>query len=471
MDTSQSEQKTGLMGWIDRRFPVTSMMREHLTEYYAPKNFNFWYFFGSLLILVLVLQILTGIFLTMHYQPNEKMAFWSINQGIMNDVTAGWFIRYMHVLGASAFFLMIYFHIFRGLLYGSYKRPRELLWIVGMLLYVALCAEAFFGYLLPWGQMSYWGSNVVISLFGAIPVIGGAIAHWIRGDFVVGDPTLDRFFALHVIAVPLVLIILVFVHILALHQVGSNNPDGIEIKDHKNADGVPLDGIPFHPYYTVKDIFGVSIFLAIYMAFIFFKPSGWGIVLDKLNYVPSNVLKTPPDIHPLWYLTPYYAMLRAWPNKLIGVLNLVCAYGVMFLVPWLDRNPVKSVRFRGLFARVNILVLAFSFLALGYLGDQKAETFYVLLGFRFTELFFSTFWVMIYLNRVRSHLATLAWWVVMTGFFVAVDAWMVSVGAHSWGTLVHTLWIPLGYITIIFLGARIKPSLVANKPVPERVQV
>ncbi|AOU98346.1 cytochrome B [Acidihalobacter yilgarnensis] len=470
MDTSQSEQKPGIMGWIDRRFPVTSMMREHLTEYYAPKNFNFWYFFGSLLILVLVLQIVTGIFLTMHYQPNAKLAFWSINQGIMNDVEGGWFIRYMHVLGASSFFVLVYFHMFRGLIYGSYKQPRELLWIIGVLLYVALCAESFFGYLLPWGQMSFWGSNVVISLFGAIPVVGQTIAQWIRGDFVVGSPTLDRFFALHVIAVPLVLVILVFVHILALHQVGSNNPDGVEIKNYKNADGVPIDGIPFHPYYTVKDIFGVSVFLAIYLAFIFFKPSGWGIVLDKLNYVPANALKTPPDIHPLWFLTPYYAMLRAWPSKIIGVLNLVAAYMLMFLIPWLDRNPVKSVRYRGVFVRINILVLSFSFIVLGYLGIQKAEAIYVLLGYRFTEIFFTTFWLMIYLNRVRSHLATLIWWVVMTAFFVAIDAWMVSVKAHSWGVLLESLWMPVGYVTLIFAGARWKPSLVADKLVPERVQ-
>ncbi|OBS11013.1 cytochrome b [Acidihalobacter prosperus] len=470
MDTSQTEQKPGIMGWIDRRFPFSSMMREHLTEYYAPKNFNFWYFFGSLLILVLVIQIITGIFLTMHYQPNAKLAFWSINQGIMNDVEGGWFIRYMHVLGASSFFVLVYFHMFRGMMYGSYKKPRELLWLVGMLLYVALSAEAFFGYLLPWGQMSFWGSNVVISLFGAIPVIGQSIAQWIRGDFVVGSPTLDRFFALHVIAVPLVLVILVFVHILALHQVGSNNPDGIEIKEHKNADGIPLDGIPFHPYYTVKDILGVAVFLAIYMGLIFFKPSGWGIVLDKLNYVPANALKTPPDIHPLWFLTPYYAILRAWPSKLLGVASLAAVYILMFLIPWLDRNPVKSARFRGVFVRINILVLSFSFILLGYLGLQPATNTYVLLGYRFTEIFFSTFWLMVYMNRVRSHMATLIWWIVMTGLFVVIDAWMVSVRAHSWGQLLESLWLPIGYVTIILGGAWFKPSLVADKPVPERVQ-
>lgn len=294
----------GLIGWIDARFPLTQLWRSQVSEYYAPKNFNFWYFFGSLALLVLVNQIVTGIFLAMSYQPNVHLAFASV-QYIMRDVHWGWLIRYMHTTGASLFFVVVYLHMFRGIMYGSYKKPRELLWLLGMLIYVSLMAEAFMGYLLPWGQMSYWGAEVITSLFGAIPWVGSSLEIWIRGDFGVTQATLNRFFALHVVAIPLLLVILVAMHLIALHQVGSNNPDGIEIHDHLDPKtGKPLDGIPFHPYYTVKDLFGVGVFLIIAALIIFYAPSVGGLFIDPNNYQPANFMQTPPDIHPLWFFTP-----------------------------------------------------------------------------------------------------------------------------------------------------------------------
>ena len=360
---------TGFMGWIDARFPLTKMWKEHLAEYYAPKNLNFWYFFGSLALLVLVIQILTGIWLTMNYKPDATKAFASVEY-IMRDVDWGWLIRYMHSTGASAFFIVVYLHMFRGLLYGSYRKPRELLWIFGMFIYLCLMAEAFFGYLLPWGQMSYWGAQVIVSLFGAIPVIGDDLALWIRGDYVISDVTLNRFFAFHVIAVPLVLIVLVAAHILALHEVGSNNPDGIEIKKVKDANGIPKDGIPFHPYYTVKDIVGVVVFLMFFSIVIFFIPDGGGFFLEHPNFEPADPLKTPEHIAPVWYFTPYYAMLRAVPDKFGGVIVMGGAVLILFFLPWLDRSPVKSIRYRGVLYKSAIALLVISFVVLGYLGTQ-----------------------------------------------------------------------------------------------------
>ena len=366
-----------LMEWIDERFPATKVWEEHVSKYYTPKNFNFWYYFGSLLLLVMVLQIVTGIILTMHYKPDSNLAFASVEY-IMRDVPGGWFIRYLHSVGASMLFLAVYLHMFRAMLYGSYKGPRELIWILGMIVYIALMAEAFFGYLLPWGNMSYWGAQVIISLFGAIPVVGEGLAEWIRGDFVISDATLNRFFAFHVILLPLLLALLVYLHIVALHKTGSNNPDGVEIKNQKDDKGVPLDGIPFHPYYTVKDIFGAAVFMAIFLAIVFFAPELSGWFLEKDNFEPANILQTPPDIVPLWYLTPYYSILRAvtfeWlPGgaKLWGVMAMGLAIVLFFFLPWLDRSKVKSIRYRGWMYKTMLALFAVSFVTLGYLGTKN----------------------------------------------------------------------------------------------------
>ncbi len=408
-----------LLTWIDDRFPLTKVWNEHLAQYYAPKNFNFWYYFGSLALLVLVNQIVTGIFLTMNYKPDSALAFASV-QYIMYDVRWGWLIRYMHSVGASMFFIVVYLHMFRGLIYGSHRKPRELIWIFGVIIFIALMAEAFMGYLLPWGNMSYWGAQVIISLFTAIPVIGNGLAQWVRGDFVVSDATLNRFFAFHVVAVPLILIVLVFVHLVALHKVGSNNPDGIEIKKKKDAKGIPLDGIPFHPYYTVKDIVGVTVFLMVFAAIIFFAPEFGGWFLEHDNFVPANILATPLDIVPLWYFTPFYSMLRActtdfthgalWIStvlvallaifttrsfkskviavavaavlvlgmftldaKLWGVIIMGSSLVVMFFLPWLDRSPVKSIRYRGALFKLPLAVFVVSFILLGYLGTKSPD--------------------------------------------------------------------------------------------------
>ncbi|HBR99275.1 MAG TPA: cytochrome b [Gammaproteobacteria bacterium] len=358
------------MAWIDDRFPATKMWEEHLSKYYAPKNFNFWYYFGSLALLVLVIQIVTGIFLTMNYKPDGDLAFRSVEY-IMRDVNWGWLIRYMHSTGASAFFVVVYLHMFRGLMYGSYKKPRELVWIFGMLIYLALMAEAFMGYLLPWGQMSYWGAQVIISLFGAIPFgIGDSITLWLKGDYIISDATLNRFFALHVIAVPLILVFLVIAHIIALHEVGSNNPDGVDIKKLKNEEGIPLDGIPFHPYYTVKDIVGVGVFLIVFFAVVFFAPEMGGYFLEHANFEPADPLKTPEHIAPVWYFTPFYAILRAVPDKLGGVIAMGAAIVVLFFLPWIDRNGVRSIRYRSLPYKINLTLFAVSFVVLGYFGMQ-----------------------------------------------------------------------------------------------------
>ena len=370
-----------VLNWIDERFPLTSSIKGHLTEYYAPKNFNFWYFFGSLALMVLVIQIVTGIFLVMHYKPDASLnasgipvAFASVEY-IMREVPGGWLIRYLHSTGASAFFVVVYLHMFRGLLYGSYRKPRELIWVFGTLIFLALMAEAFMGYLLPWGQMSYWGAQVIVNLFSAIPIIGPDLSLVIRGDFVIGDATLNRFFSFHVIAVPLVLIGLVLAHIVALHEVGSNNPDGVEIKKKKDARGIPLDGIPFHPYYTVKDIVGVVVFLFFFSAVVFFMPEGGGYFLEYNNFIPANPLVTPSHIAPVWYFTPFYSILRAvtYPlfgldAKFWGVVAMGASVVIIAFLPWLDRSPVKSIRYKGPIFKVVLVIFLICFFILGYLG-------------------------------------------------------------------------------------------------------
>ena len=398
---ANTQGTTGLLGWIDERFPLTKSIREHLTEYYAPKNFNFWYFFGSLALLVLVNQILTGIWLTMSYKPSAADAFASVEY-IMRDVDWGWLIRYMHSTGASAFFIVVYLHMFRALIYGSYKKPRELIWIFGVLIFLALMAEAFMGYLLLWGQMSYWGAQVIISLFSAIPGIGQDLSLWIRGDYVVSDATLNRFFSLHVIAVPLVLLGLVVAHILALHEVGSNNPDGVEIKKVKGEDGKPLDGIPFHPYYTVKDLVGVVAFLIFFSLVIFFMPEMGGYFLEHPNFDPADPLKTPPHIAPVWYFTPFYAMLRAVPDKLGGVITMIGAIVILFFLPWLDRSPVKSIRYRGFMFKLILTAFTVSFLILGYLGALPPSPARTTIAQTCTIIYFAFFLVLPFLPALEK---------------------------------------------------------------------
>jgi ubiquinol-cytochrome c reductase cytochrome b subunit len=393
----------GLLGWVDARFPLLKLWNEHLAKYYAPKNFNFWYYFGSLAMLVLALQILTGIWLTMNYKPDAELAFGSVEY-IMRDVEWGWLIRYMHSTGASAFFIVIYLHMFRGLLYGSYKKPRELLWIIGMLIYLTLMGEAFFGYLLPWGQMSFWGAKVIISLYGAIPLIGPDLAQWIRGDYGISDVTLNRFFSFHVIAMPLLLCGLVVVHIMALHEVGSNNPDGVEIKNKKDANGVPLDGIPFHPYYTVKDIAGVVVFLILFAGVIFFAPEMGGYFLEDNNFIPADPFKTPPHIAPVWYFTPFYSILRAVPNQLGGVVAMGCAVVLFFFLPWLDQSPVKSMRYRGRLSKTALVVFTVSFLILGYLGTQPPTPVTSNLARVFSVIYFLYFLLMPVYTRAEKNL-------------------------------------------------------------------
>ncbi len=392
---------SALGAWIDARFPMTKLIKEHATEYYASKNFNIWYGFGVIATFVLVMQLVTGIFLTMNYKPSADGAFASVEY-IMRDVDWGWLIRYLHSTGASAFFIVVYLHMFRGLLYGSYKRPRELVWIIGMFIYLCLMAEAFFGYLLPWGNMSYWGAQVIVSLFGAIPVVGNGLAEWIRGDYYISDITLNRFFAFHVIAVPLLLVLLVVVHIMALHQVGSNNPDGIEIKDHKGPDGIPLDGVAFHPYHTSKDLVIIVVFLILFSAAVFFAPDMGGYFLEHANFEPANPLQTPPEIAPVWYFTPFYAILRAVPNKLLGVVLMGSAVLLPFFLPWLDLCRVKSIRYRSWIYKISLGVFAISFLTLGYLATQPAKGVYPVLARVFTVLYFSFFVLLPFYSRVEK---------------------------------------------------------------------
>jgi ubiquinol-cytochrome c reductase cytochrome b subunit len=435
-----------LLTWVDNRFPASKLYKEHLSEYYAPKNFNFWYFFGSLATLVLAIQIVTGIFLTMHYKPDANLAFGSVEY-IMRDVPWGWLVRYMHSTGASAFFIIVYLHMFRGMLYGSYQKPRELIWIFGVAIFLCLMGEAFMGYLLPWGQMSYWGAQVIINLFAAIPFIGPDLSILIRGDYVVGDATLNRFFALHVIALPLVIVGLVAAHIIALHEVGSNNPDGVEIKAKKDASGKPLDGIPFHPYYTVHDILGVSVFLLLFSAVIFFAPTMGGFFLEFNNFIPADPLKTPLHIAPVWYFTPYYSMLRAVNTPFVNVLiGLVLVAGVMgylfaglkgmwrfvplgaalvgagllfafdpkfwgvvvmggavlilFPLPWLDRSPVRSIRYRPSWNKGLYGVFVVNFFVLGYLGVMPVSTIGTLVSQVGTLFYFGFFLLMPWWSRI-----------------------------------------------------------------------
>jgi len=436
----------GVLTWVDQRFPLMSLWRDHLAEYYAPKNFNFWYYFGSLAMLVLVLQIVTGIFLTMHYKPDAAQAFASVEY-IMRDVPGGWLIRYMHSTGASAFFIAVYLHMFRGLLYGSYRKPRELIWIFGMLIYLSLMAEAFMGYLLPWGQMSYWGAQVIVNLFDAIPWVGPPLAEWIRGDFVISDATLNRFFSFHVIAIPLLLLGLVGAHIMALHEVGSNNPDGIEIKKVKDArTGHPVDGIPFHPYYTVKDTLGVVVFLIVFSVIMFFMPELGGYFLEYNNFIPADSLKTPPHIAPVWYFTPYYSILRAvtedfmWvlaaaliaysvlviravrnplvriavgavgavllggfftvDPKVWGVVLMGTATLVFFLLPWLDQSAVKSIRYKGPLVKAALTLFVIAFLALGYLGTLTVTEGRTIAAQVCTLIYFAFFLLMPWYTRM-----------------------------------------------------------------------
>ncbi len=389
------------MEWVDARFPATKMWEDHLSKYYAPKNFNFYYFFGSLALLVLVNQLLTGVWLTMSYEPSAEGAFASVEY-IMRDVEYGWILRYLHSTGASAFFIVVYMHMFRGLLYGSYQKPRELVWVFGMLIYLALMAEAFMGYLLPWGQMSYWGAQVIISLFGAIPVIGADLTEWIRGDYLISGITLNRFFALHVVAVPIVLLALVVLHILALHEVGSNNPDGVDIKKYKDENGIPLDGIPFHPYYTVKDIVGVIVFLFVFCFIVFFFPEMGGYFLEKPNFEPANGLKTPDHIAPVWYFTPFYAILRAVPDKLLGVIAMGGAIAVLFVLPWLDRSPVKSMRYKGWMSKIWLVVFCISFVILGVLGVLAPTPERTLVARICTTLYFAYFLLMPFYTRMEK---------------------------------------------------------------------
>ncbi|MCX7896347.1 MAG: cytochrome b N-terminal domain-containing protein [Rhodocyclaceae bacterium] len=404
---SDGTRMGNLLEWLDARFPLMALWNDHLAKYYAPKNFNFWYFFGSLALLVLVIQIVTGVFLVMHYKPDASLnangvpvAFASVEY-IMRDVPWGWLIRYMHSTGASAFFIVVYLHMFRALLYGSYQKPRELIWIVGVLIFLVLMATAFFGYLLPWGQMSYWGAQVIVNLFSAIPFIGPDLAVWIRGDYVVGDATLNRFFSLHYLLPVLILPALVMIHLIALHEVGSNNPDGIEIKKKKDENGKPLDGIPFHPYYTVKDIVGVIAFLFFFAIVVFFMPEGGGYFLEANNFYPADPLKTPPHIAPVWYFTPFYSILRAntinffWIDaKLWGVIFMGLGVVIFFFLPWLDKSPVKSIRYRGPLYKTALTIFVISFIILGYLGILPPTPGRTLVSQICTILYFAFFLLM-----------------------------------------------------------------------------
>jgi ubiquinol-cytochrome c reductase cytochrome b subunit len=394
-------QRGGFVSWIEKRFPLRELIESQLTGYYAPKNFNFWYYFGVLALVVLVSQFATGIVLAMFYKPGEATAFDSVEY-IMREVPWGWLIRYAHSTGASAFFVIVYLHMFRALLYGSYQRPRELLWIFGMLVYFAMMAEAFMGYVLPWGNMSFWGAQVIVNLFGTIPAIGPGLVEWIRGDYGISEAALGRFFSLHVIAVPLALALLVTLHLVALRTTGSNNPDGVEIKSKLGPDGKPLDGIPFHPYHTVKDLFSVAAFFIVFAAIVFFVPTFGGIFLEADNFEPANAASTPEHIAPVWYFTPYYAILRAVPDQRLGALLMLLAVVSFLFLPWLDRSPVRSMRYKGWLSRVALTLFAISFLALGYLGLQPAEGTYVIAARLFAVLYFAFFWLMPLYSKLEA---------------------------------------------------------------------
>ena len=390
-----------LINWIDERLNIVEAFENHMSQYYAPKNFNVWYIFGVLSMVVLVNQLLTGIWLTMSYNPSAEGAFASVEY-IMRDVEYGWLLRYLHSTGASAFFVVVYLHMFRGLMYGSYKKPRELIWIFGMTIYLALMAEAFMGYLLPWGQMSYWGAQVIVNLFGAIPYIGEDLSLWIRGDYLISGITLNRFFALHVVALPIVILALVVLHILALHTVGSNNPDGIEIKKNKDENGIPKDGIPFHPFYSVHDLVGIVVFLFVFCGVVFFFPEMGGYFLEKPNFEPANPLKTPDHIAPVWYFTPFYAMLRAVPDAFLGVVVMGAAIAILFVLPWLDKSPVKSMRYKGWISKVALALLVVSFAILGYLGVVVATPERTMWARILTVVYFAYFILMPWYTRIEK---------------------------------------------------------------------
>lgn len=470
--------------WIDKRFPLTKVWNEHLAEYYTPRNFNFWYFFGSLAIMMLVVQIFSGVFLTMFYKPDAAFAFASVEY-IMRDVDWGWLIRYIHAVGASAFFIVIYLHMYRAMLYGSYKAPRELIWILGMVLYIALMAEAFTGYVLPWGQMSFWGAAVIINLFGSIPYIGQDLLLFIFGDFALGDPTLNRFFSLHVILIPLVLVVLVFLHIVALHKVGSNNPDGIEIKANKEANGIPKDGIPFHPYYSVKDIVGVVVFLMLFAFVVFFAPALGGYFLEAANFVEANPLKTPDHIAPLWYLTPFYSVLRAIPplfnSQFPGVLAMFAALLILIALPWLDRGVAKSVRYRGKAYAYALAIFIISFIILGILGVKGVDTLNQFLAQIFTFLYFAYFVLMPWFTSVKIHSgeaifqkifivlnAVIAIFALLTIYYFFTSSFENLLenqnGLRTIGLLISTL-----YVAFFTWGPWVYPALVTDKPMPTRL--
>jgi ubiquinol-cytochrome c reductase cytochrome b subunit len=397
-DDTNLPVRTGFLGWLNKRLPVDAFVRDQLTGYFAPKNFNFWYYFGVLSLVALVLQLVTGIFLTMHYKVGEATAFDSVEY-IMREVPFGWLLRYLHSTGASFFFIVVYLHMFRALLYGSYKAPRELLWLFGMAVYLALMAEAFMGYVLPWGNMSFWGAQVIVNIFGTIPVIGPGLVEWIRGDYGIADATLNRFFSLHVVAVPLVLLLLVALHLVALRQNGSNNPDGVEIKQYKGKDGKPLDGIPFHPYYTVKDLVGVGIFLVLFAVVVFFAPTFGGLFLEAPNFEPANALNTPEHIAPVWYFTPFYAILRAIPDPQLGALAMALSLFGFIVLPWLDRSPVKSIRYRGWMWKTALTLFVISFVTLGYLGLAAPSDLHALLARIATVVYFAFFVLMPFYTR------------------------------------------------------------------------
>lgn len=398
---ADNKNQRGVLGWINKRYPVMEFWRQHMSEYYAPKNFNFWYFFGAFSLLVFVGQIISGIWLVMEYTPTADGSFSSV-QHIMREVRYGWLLRFMHTTGASAFFAVIYLHMYRGLIYGSYQKPRELVWLVGMVIYLMLLLEAFTGYVLPWGQMSYWGAAVITSFASAVPYVGNIILVWLRGGYGLTGVTLHRFFSLHVIAIPLLLAIMIFVHLVALHYVGSNNPDGIDIKEKKNSKGVPLDGVPFHPYYTVKDLFGIGVFLIVFCAIMFYAPTMGGIFLESDNSIMANPMVTPPEISPVWYMTPFYAMLRAIPNKFLGLIVMASAIALMFVLPWLDRSRVRSIRYKGIYSKVAIAAFVVSFVGLAYLGHEAVSPLRTLMSRILTFTYFAFFLLMPFYSKMEK---------------------------------------------------------------------
>ena len=463
--SNNTESTSGVIGWIDARLPILSFIKNHLTNYYAPKNFNFWYFFGSLAFLVLFLQIVTGIFLAMHYKPDAQMAFDSV-EFIMRDVNMGWLIRYMHSTGASAFFIIIYLHMFRALMYGSFKKPRELIWLFGVFIYLALMAEAFMGYLLPWGQMSCWGAQVIINLFSTIPFIGEDLAIWIRGDFAISDPTLTRFFALHIVAVPMLLLLLVLLHLAALHTVGSNNPDGVEIKDHKDKNGVPLDGVPFHPYYTIKDMVGIGVFLFIFSIVVFYAPEMGGYFLEHANFVPANALVTPEHIAPVWYFTPFYSILRAIPDPQFGALAMLLSIIVLFFLPWIDTNPIKSIRYRSTLFKVNLFIFVIAFMILGWLGVKAVTPLYSELALRFSQVYFLFFILLYFYSSSRNKIFTYIFTATILGIIFIYDFFRLA-GADLTYLSVGFLFLVL-YVIFMFMSP-IFTQLNSEKQVPSRV--